>query len=72
MVEQMVSNNTLFVHTVTVYKALSFTLFQLNSIRRLMVIFVFSNLFSSKAGKGTNFMFTLVFNGFYFYECELQ
>ena len=71
MVEQMASNNTLFVCTIMFYKVLSFTLFQLNSMRWLMVIFVFSNLFSIKAGKAMNPMFALTFIGiFYVYKHE--
>lgn len=62
MVEQMASNNTLFVYSITVYKALSFTLFQLSSMRWLMMTFVFSTLFSIKAGKGTDSMCTFIFN----------
>lgn len=73
MVEQMAGNNTLFVYTIIVYKVLSFTLFQLNSMRWWMVIFVFSSLFSTKAGKLTNPIFTLNFNGiFSIYTYELQ
>lgn len=69
MVKQMSSNNTLFVYTITVYKALSFTLFQLSSMRWLMVIFVFVSLFSIETGKGTDSMFILIFNRI-FNVCE--
>lgn len=62
MVEQMPGNNTLFVYTITVYKALSFTLFQWSSMRWLIVIFVFVSLFSIKTGKGTDSIFTLIYN----------
>lgn len=69
MVKQMPSNNTLFVYTITIYKALSFTLFQLSSMWWLVVIFVFVSLFSIKPGKETDSMFILIFNGI-FNVCE--
>lgn len=65
----MPSNNTLFIYTITVYKAFSFTLFQLSSMRWLMVIFVFVSLFSIKTRKGTDLMFILIFNRI-FNVCE--
>lgn len=61
MVEHMDSNNTLFVYTLTVYKALSFTLFQLSSMRWLMLILVFGSLFSIKQER-ENLMTMLIFN----------
>lgn len=61
MVEHIDSNNTLFVYTLTVYKALSFTLFQLSSMRWLMLILVFGSLFSIKQER-ENLMTMLIFN----------
>ena len=67
MAEQMTNDTILFVYIITVYKVLSFTLFQLNSMSWLMVMFVSSSLLSIKAGKVMNPMFTLIFNEFYMF-----
>ena len=65
MGEQMTNDTILFVDIIAVYKVLSFTLFQLNSVSWLMVMFVSSSLFSIKAEKVMNPMFTLIFNELY-------
>ena len=67
MAEQMTNDTILFVYIITVYKVLSFTLFQLNSMSWLMVMFVSSSLLSIKAGKVMNPLFTLIFNEFYMF-----
>ena len=63
----MTNDTILFVYIITIYKVLSFTLFQLNSMSWLMVMFVSSSLLSIKAGKVMNPMFTLIFNEFYMF-----